>query len=204
VPFNLWFLVKIMTAADYSKEAFLKFLDYVSDKGLIKFQTVRGWRSAALKLMADLSEAEEGDIRTVDLDLAVHRTANRDSVSVSPESLNTYRNRVALAIQEFTSWRDDPATYKPRGLNGKSRTKSANGAKSPNERMTPQERVSKGTSKASEKREAETLVSSGLTLSFPLRSDFLAQVVIPRDLTAVEAKRLGAFLLTIAVDYQPE
>jgi hypothetical protein len=134
----------------------------------------------------------------------VHRTANRDSVSVSPESLNTYRNRVALAIQEFTSWRDDPATYKPRGLNGKSRTKSANGAKSSNERMAPQERVSKGTSKASEKREAETLVSSGLTLSFPLRSDFLAQVVIPRDLTAVEAKRLGAFLLTIAVDYQPE
>lgn len=194
-----------MTAANYSKEAFLKFLDYVSDKGLIKFQTVRGWRSAALKLMADLSEAEEGDVRTIDLDLAVHRTANRDSVSVSPESLNTYRNRVALALQEFTSWRDDPATYKPRGLNGKSRTKSSNNAKSSNnERMTSQERVSKGTSKASEKREAETLVSSGLTLSFPLRSDFLAQVVIPRDLTAIEAKRLGAFLLTIAVDYQPE
>jgi hypothetical protein len=190
--------------ADYSREAFLKFLDYLSDKGLIKFQTVRGWRSAASKLMTDLSEDEEGDIRTVDLDLAVHRTANRDSVSVSPESLNTYRNRVALAIQEFTSWRDDPATYKPRGLNGKSRTKSANGAKSSNERMAPQERVRRGTSKASEKREAETLVSSGLTLSFPLRSDFLAQVVIPRNLTAVEAKRLGAFLLTIAVDYQPE
>lgn len=190
--------------ADYSKEAFLKFLDYLADKGLIKFQTVRGWRSAALKLMADLSEAEEGDIRTVDLDLAVHRTANRDSVSVSPESLNTYRNRVALAIQEFISWRDDPATYKPRGLNGKSRTRSSNGAKSSNERVTPQERVSKSTSKASEKREAETLVSSGLTLSFPLRSDFLAQVVIPRDLTAIEAKRLGAFLLTIAIDYQPE
>lgn len=193
-----------MTAADYSKKAFLKFLDYVSDKGLIKFQTVRGWRSAALKLMTDLSEAEEGDIRTIDLDLAVHRAANRDSVSVSPESLNTYRHRVALAIQEFISWRDDPATYKPRGLDGKSRTKLSNGAKSSDERMTPQERVRKGTSKASEQREAETLVSSGLTLSFPLRSDFLAQVVIPRDLTAIEAKRLGAFLLTIAVDYQPE
>ena len=134
-----------MTAADYSKKAFLKFLDYVSDKGLIKFQTVRGWRSAALKLMTDLSEAEEGDIRTIDLDLAVHRAANRDSVSVSPESLNTYRHRVALAIQEFISWRDDPATYKPRGLDGKSRTKLSNGAKSSDERMTPQERVRKGT-----------------------------------------------------------
>jgi hypothetical protein len=189
---------------DYSKEAFLKFLDYVLDKGLMKFQTIRGWRSAVLKLMADLSEAEEGDVRTVDLDLAVHRTANRDSISVSPESLNTYRNRVALAIQEFISWRNDPATYKPRGLNGKSRAKSSNGTKSLNERVIPQERVRKGAPKASEKREAETIASSGLTLSFPLRSDFLAQVVIPRDLTAIEARRLGAFLLTIAVDYQPE
>jgi hypothetical protein len=45
---------------------------------------------------------------------------------------------------------------------------------------------------------------SGLPLSYPLRSDFLAQVVIPRDLTLSEAKRLGAFLLTIAVDYQPD
>ncbi len=188
---------------DYSKEAFLKFLDYVSEKGLIKFQTVRGWRSATIKLMADLSEAEEGDVRTVDLDLAVHRTANRDSVSVSPESLNTYRNRVALAVQEFISWRNDPATYKPRGLNGKSRAKSSNGAKPSNERGLSQERVSKGVSKTSEKREAEITAPSGLTLSFPLRSDFLAQVVIPRDLTAIEARRLGAFLLTIAVDYQP-
>ncbi|MBW4515225.1 MAG: hypothetical protein KME11_08375 [Timaviella obliquedivisa GSE-PSE-MK23-08B] len=185
-------------STNYSKEAFLKFLDYVSDKGLIKFQTVRGWRSAALKLMANLSEAEEGDIRTVDLDLAVHRTANHDSVSVSPESLNTYRNRVVLAIQEFVSWRDDPATYKPRRLNGKSRARPSN------ERVTPQERLSKGAPKTSEKRGAETMASSGLTLSFPLRSDFLAQVVIPRDLTAIEARRLGAFLLTIAVDYQPE
>ncbi len=191
-------------STDYSKEAFLKFLDYLSDKGLIKFQTVRGWRSAALKLMVDLSEAEEGDIRTVDLDLAVHRTANRDSVSVSPASLNTYRKRIALAIQEFISWRNDPATYKPRGLNGKSRAKSSNGARSSNEQVTPQERVSKGAPKTLEKREAETMASSGLTLSFPLRSDFLAQVVIPRDLTAIEARRLGAFLLTIAVDYQPE
>ncbi len=140
--------------------------------------------------MADLSEAEERDIRKVDL--AVHRTANRDSVSVSPESLKTYRNR------EFIGWRNDPATYKPRGL------KASNGAKLANEWVRPQERVSKSIPKASEKRGAETMASSGLTLSFPLRSDFLAQVVIPRDLTAIEARRLGAFLLTIAVDYQPE
>ena len=31
----------------------------------------------------------------------------------------------------------------------------------------------------------------------------LAQVVVPRDLTVEEAQRMGAFLLTLAVDFKP-
>lgn len=45
---------------------------------------------------------------------------------------------------------------------------------------------------------------SELAFSYPLRSDFMAQVVIPENLTVEEANRLGAFLLTFAVDYKPE
>jgi hypothetical protein len=184
---------------DFSKISFFKFLDFISEKGLIRFETVRGWRSAASKLMENLSEAEEADVRTIDLDLAVHRTANRDSATISPASLRTYQQRVAIAIKEFIMWRGDPASYKPRGLNGQSRTKTngANGERkdrkvaTPNMPTQPSERHSKE-------------ASSGLTLSYPLRVDFLADVVIPRDLNTTEAKRLGAFLLTIAVDYQPD
>lgn len=185
--------------ADYSKDAFLKFLDYASDKDLIKFQTVRGWRSAASKLMEDLSDAEEADVRTIDLDLALHRTANRDSGSVSPKSLRTYQQRVEIAIKEFIKWRNDPSGYKPRGLNGQSRTKTNGRSATRQDRATPSGTLT------SEKYEKEAVtVPSGLTLSYPLRSDSLAQVVIPRDLSSTEAKRLGAFLLTIASDYQPE
>lgn len=186
-------------STDFSKDAFFKFLDYLSNKDLVKFETVRSWRSAASKLMADLSEAEEADVRTIDLDLAVHRAANRDSDSLSPQSLKTYQQRVAIAIEEFIKRQSDPRGYKPRGLNGQSRTK-ANG-----ERAVRQERAKPDNVKASEKHEREIVhTASGLTLSYPLRSDFLAQVVIPRDLNVTEAKRLGAFLLTIAIDYKPE
>lgn len=34
----------------------------------------------------------------------------------------------------------------------------------------------------------------GLVYDFPLRADFMAQLVLPRDLTSAEAKRLMAFL----------
>ncbi len=33
--------------------------------------------------------------------------------------------------------------------------------------------------------------------SFPLRSDFMAQLVVPNDMTTAEALRLRAFLLAI-------
>lgn len=42
------------------------------------------------------------------------------------------------------------------------------------------------------------------SISFPLRADFLVPVSLPRDLTVAEAKRLGAFLLTLAADFKAE
>lgn len=186
-------------AANYSKEAFFGFLDYLSDRDLIKYQTLRGWRSAASKLLSDLSNAEESDIRTVDIELAVHRAANRDQGSVSSQSLKTYQQRITTAIQEFIEWRTDPVGYQARASRQANRTKrSGEGAHSP-------DRIKVTNVTSSDKHDREIPSShSGLTLSYPLRSDFLAQVVIPRDLNIAEAKRLGAFLLTIAVDYQPE
>jgi hypothetical protein len=41
-----------------------------------------------------------------------------------------------------------------------------------------------------------------MTLPFPLRPKFLAQVVIPRDLTRDEATRLCAFIQALASDPQ--
>ena len=43
-----------------------------------------------------------------------------------------------------------------------------------------------------------------LALDFPLRPDFMAQVVVPRNLTAAEAKRLCAFLLTLPQPEKPD
>jgi hypothetical protein len=184
---------------DFSRTAFFRFLDYLSKEDLVTFQTVRGWRTSASKLMMDLSEAEDADIRTVDLDLAIRKTINRDSIALSPQSLKTYRRRVSIAIDEFVKYQSDPNGYEPQYLNGQSRTKS-NG-----ENVLNQEQAKAVKLMATDKQDKETVhVSSGLTLSYPLRSDFLAQIVIPRDLNTTEAKRLAGFLLTIAVDYKPE
>lgn len=190
---------------EYSKQGLTRFTQFVSDKGLVKYQTARGWRTAVSKLLNDLSEAEENDVRRVDLDIAVHRTANRTSDTISPSSLRTYKSRVHTAIEEFLSWKEDPEHYKPRGLNRQRRspakTKSPPSQKTPEPSLESSKKTDRGQPNSSKEVPSH---SHGLSLSYPLRSDFLAQVVIPRDMSALEAKRLGAFVLTLATDYQPE
>lgn len=44
---------------------------------------------------------------------------------------------------------------------------------------------------------------AGLSLSYPLRTDLLAQVVVPRDMSSTEARRLAGFIMTLAIDYAP-
>jgi hypothetical protein len=91
----------------------------------------------------------------------------------------------------------DPASYKPRSLNGKPRKSEVK-----NRSVQPAKATSAISSFGTQGREPPP-VSAGLSLPYPIRSDFLAQVVIPRDLTVEEAKRLGAFLLTLAADFKP-
>jgi hypothetical protein len=41
-------------------------------------------------------------------------------------------------------------------------------------------------------------------LEFPLRPNFVAQFVVPRDMTLAEARRLKAFLKTLAIGEVPK
>lgn len=42
--------------------------------------------------------------------------------------------------------------------------------------------------------------TGSLVLSFPLRPNYLAQIVVPRDLTTREAERLRKFIESLAVN----
>lgn len=188
--------------AEYSKEELIKFLHFIRDKDLVRYQTATSWVTAVSKLLSDLSDEENTDVRRVDIELAVHKAANRKSHNISPSSLKAYRARTKRAIEEFVKWREDPANYRPLSF-----TKSQQTGNSTSSSKQKQKSISsKQSTKANSENHSEEVVSnsSELNLSYPLRSDFLAQVVIPRDLSHLEAKRLGAFILTLATDYQPE
>lgn len=183
-------------SSDFSKNALMKFLDTVVAKGLINANTAGGLKAACSRILDDLADTD--DVRGVDVNTAVVRYNNRNPGALSPNSLAEYQRRVSRAISDFVSWVENPASFKPRarGASGKNGRKTENAG---GQRATATHSDTPHTANAA----SPAPTSTGLPLSYPLRSDFLAQVVIPRDLTSEEARRLGAFLLTLAADFRP-
>lgn len=191
---------------NYSKTALLRFLETLGEKGLANQNTAEGLRVAVTKILSDLSAEEEADVRRVDVEAAVHRFHNRNPGQISPKSLAEYQRRVALSIRHFINYTENPTAFRPLGRG----TAKRNGAEKRDEKRGAALGAGKPAAdsrrKSSTGAEREEIPASGpaLALSYPLRPDFLAQVLIPRDMKREEARRLSAFIMTLASDFSPE
>jgi hypothetical protein len=180
---------------DYSRAALARFIEFVVEKGLVHPATAQGWRVATTKVLEELPPAELADVRRIELETTFRAFLNRNPGRLSPASVGEYRRRVGRAIEEFVRWVEDPGAYAFR---------AAGAAKPP-----PRRRKEPAPTDRGERRSPAADPSDGepyggnIALGYPLRPDLLAQVVVPRDLTVEEARRMGAFLMTLAVDFRP-
>jgi hypothetical protein len=177
------------TEPDFSRDALARFVDYVVDKNLVNPSTAQGWRVATTKVLGELSAEERADVRRIDVDATFKQFLNRNPGRLSPASTGEYRRRVGRAIDEFVSWMENPAGYGSRTAAWTAKSES---------RPRSRPRSQPAPAPASESSEP-----GGVALSFPVRPGFLAQVMVPADLTVDEARRMGAFLLTLAPDFRP-
>jgi hypothetical protein len=196
--------------SDYSRQSLLGFIDYVQTKGLVPNGRARAWRTAVTQILTDLSPSEEADIRNADLGAAMTRFINRHPLALTPKSTADYRRRLPTVIDNFTSWKNDPAGYRavaPRKramgrIEPKGEGVRRNGKSASDHLPITNEARSNPTPKVALMSERTT--SPELALPFPIRADFTAQLLLPRDLTVEEARRLGAFVLTLAADFRPD
>lgn len=188
---------------DYSRPALARFIEFVVDKNLVHPATAQGWRVATSKVLEELPPEARADVRQIDVEGTFRAFLNRNPGRLSPASVGEYRRRVSRAIEEFVRWVEDPGSYAFRGPTrvARSERRQAHPARSAAESdsVPPARRNSGGV------RSIASAPSSGgdISLQYPLRADLLAQVVVPRDLTVEEARRMGAFLVTLAVDFRP-
>lgn len=188
--------------SQYTKDALIRFLDIAVSQGLVNQNTAAGWKAASHKVLEDIGLSD--DIRTVDVQTAVLRYNNRHPGELRPASLKEYKRRVSLVIEEFIRYTDDPANYTPRSKS----IGSSKAAKQPNSKPKKTS-APKNLPPSTRQDEANSLPPSstpqaGLAYSYPLRQNFLAQIVLPRDLSAEEALRLSRFIETLALDFKPK
>lgn len=187
--------------ASFSRAALLKFLDMLGQQGLANPNTAQSLRVACGKILVDLSDAEDADVRKVDVGLAVRKFNNKNPGKLTRSSLAEYQRRANLAIREFESYQGNPAGY--RGI-GRGPTKADAGEKPAGKKKDLRQREPSRGEVVMAAPPAGPAGASGLTFAFPLRQDFLAQLVVPRDMKADEAQRLCAFVRTLAIDFSPE
>ena len=187
--------------SQYTKEYLFRFLDIAVTQGLVNQNTAAGWKAACHKVMEDVGPGD--DIRTVDVQTAVLRYNNRHPGELRPASLKEYKRRVSLVIEEFVRYTEDPTGYKPRN-------KPIDAAKIGKQQNSKQKQKSEPRNLTSNMRQDDGGTSpptpppqAGLAYSYPLRQNFLAQIVLPRDLNAEEARRLSRFIETLALDFKP-
>jgi hypothetical protein len=176
------------TEPDYSRDALARFIEYVVEKGLVNSSTAQGWRVATGKVLTDLPDEQLADVRRIDVDAVFRSFLNRNPGRLSPVSVGEYRRRVGRAIEEFVKWVENPGGYGTRSAAWQARVDR------PRFRAAPTTR---------ERERPAEVPAAGIALHYPLRPGFLAQVTVPRDLTVDEARRMGAFLLTLAPDFKP-
>ena len=195
-----------------SKVGLIAFADMMTTKGWINPNTGAGYKAALNKILGHVADDE--NVRSLDVKTLILRYNNLHPGELSPASLKQYEKRVSLMIAYFISWKEDPTNFKPpaRQLAGEKPEKVSKPSKS----STPEpKRVSSSLAvvamapdaqKASENEQQQRAnganwggTTPNLSLPFPIRPDYLAQIVIPRDMTKDEATRLCTFIQALAV-----
>lgn len=189
-----------MTTPDYSKGALTRFCGIVADQGLVNKNTASGWAVAVARLLEDLSDTD--DVRTVDVATAIKRYHNRHPGDLKGTVLKEYERRLTRVLADFQQYTDDPTKYEGRGRG----PSTGNGdAAKPTKRKSANQSITPVTGSLTTAGAAPKLTPvAGLSLEFPMRIDFLAQVVIPRDMKSDEARRLSRFIMSLAVDDVPK
>jgi hypothetical protein len=186
---------------EYSAEALMDFLDYLSKKGLVNSNTIISRKAASNKMLAILSPGEAADLRQVDLDQLATRFANLKGKGYSPQSLQVYKSRVATSLEDFFRYKENPANFKV----GSTARKTASGGFSlARSALSGKLTVSRGKksaerpvarTEAQDVERAQPTMISAATINFPvpLRPNCVVQINgLPVDLTKAEAAKIAA------------
>ena len=111
----------------YSRDALNDFLDFASEKGLLKKATAGARKIAGTIVLGVLDQDESADLSKIDLETVIQRHRNLATGRIMPKTLATYESRTRIAVSDFLEYVKNPQSWRP----GQQRTrKPSRGARS--------------------------------------------------------------------------
>ena len=186
----------------YTADGLKEFIGYLTEKGMLNSNTAGGMRTAVEKVLSALDEDERQNLKGLDAREAVMRFVNKNPKALNPESIGVYRSRLQKSLEMLGRFNTDPSNFR---VNSNAKAKGPEGpVKSKSAQKNGKQDASTGAFAknvvAPQAGTDESQRVKSVTLTFPLREDFMVQLVIPKDLRMREAKKLAAFLELLTND----
>lgn len=179
-------------AAKPTGAGLMAFLDFAISKGYLKVPTGQAMKTACKEVLSaiDSESWEAAQITELDMDDVLRRFETLRAMKFSTGSLGTYKSRFKKSVAMFNDFRGNPSGWRP---DVKSRVRSASPSARPaiSGPSAPQAPMSFHQPSSS---------TSVITYPFPLREGVLVSLQLPADLSKREARRLSAFLDSVAVE----
>ncbi len=182
-------------SAETTGAGLLRFLDFAIEKGHLKSSTGQAMKTACREVLstAEGDSWETADLTTLDVDDVCRRFETLRAMKFSAGSLSTYKGRFQKSLTMFEEFRSNPSSWRPT-VKQRVRAKAA----APGEHPRP------GDSVVDVPRAHMAHLSPGvITYPFPLRDGVLVSLQLPADLSKREARRLGTFIDSLAIEEQP-
>lgn len=168
----------------------LEFLSWMGDKGLMNPRTAGAYKSACTKVLEIDADWLTTDVKALDVSAQIDRFARLNGPRYTPGSLMTYGQRFRSAVETYLDYLKSPAAFRGKPV--------APPKKAVDRRSQDPQRPDRPSSAEPSRVHADLV-----TYPFPLRSGGMAYLQLPRELSGQEAKRLCAFVHSLAMDDRP-
>lgn len=188
------------TAAHY-----FEFLDWATTKGQLPKPMVSNWAVAARNVLEIEETYEQLDLLGLDLDEFFERFRTLKRTHYSDGSMTAYRSRFRTGITAYRAWvakEPDwkPATSRSPQREGKIRAREAakNGVVAPAKNSKSKTGAQNRDEAGNSEQPPPPPPAGMIEYPYPIRPGLQARLVLPEDLTVSEARRITAFVSSLA------
>jgi hypothetical protein len=167
------------------------FLTTTAKQGYLNENTALGRRTACVKLFAVLEQDQQSVAYVIDNMEGIKKRFQNLNKDVRGGTVDEYARRVLFAVNDYLKWKADRGAWeREAGSRGKPAGDGEKKAKAP--------KVEKQVAEA-----APVVSATTRLVAIPIRSDFDVSMVIPKDITIHEVRKIAYVLAGMVVNHDP-